>query len=299
MHLLLRFAPEQIPYQRDRYCNFRRLLPLPPWRIAADMQADSLEHQRTLRSMAIALERICSTNIDMRSSSPTVFDAVAVPAMSIHCYLVRMRRYTKFDFSCFLVALTYIDRLCHQGPSFCPTMHNIHRLLVASLLVASKATDDVFHANLFMAQCGGIHVHELNKLELELCRRLSWALMPSAAHLHRLRKALEDESSSYWDSWTNVPKQASTCDDIIQPCKEDDGHESTQQKRMPHAKSFQDHLGRMLFGAGSTCESSTAESAVQQKHAALDRKIAPPSPGSPRSVFRRIFSEQVFNFGAS
>jgi len=263
------------------------------------MQSDSLEHQRTLRSLAMALERVCSSNADLRSNAPTVFDAVAVPAMSVHCYLVRMRRYTKFDFSCFMVAMTYLDRLCQEGSSYCPTMHNIHRLLVTALLVASKATDDVFHANLFMAQCGGISVGELNKLELELCRRLDWRLMPSMAQLHRLRGAIDDESPGYWDAWCNTPKAAATCDDIA-VCKSQAAHEDGG-KRMPHAKSFQDHLGRMLFGAGNL-DSAPAEAqdeAQQQQKAAPAReqpKPSPPSPGSPRSVFRRIFSEQVFNF---
>lgn len=110
-------------------------------RMQAEMHSDSLEHQRTLQDLALVLERICQGNGDMRADSPTVFDAVTVPAMSIHCYLVRMRRYTKFDFSCFLIAMTYLDRLCFQGTAYCPTMHNIHRLLVTALLVASKASD--------------------------------------------------------------------------------------------------------------------------------------------------------------
>lgn len=270
------------------------------------MQGDSLEHQRTLRALSLALERVCATNTDLRASSPTVFDAVSVPAMSVHCYLVRMRRYTKFDFSCFLVALTYLDRLCGQGTMFCPTMHNIHRLLVTALLVASKATDDIFHANLFMAQCGGISVIELNKLELELCRRLEWSLIPSAAQVHRLHSSLEDEHTGYWDSWRNTPKAAATCDDIVVPCKAELASDEGATKRMPHAKSFQDQLGRILFGVGSTFE--TAQSArgdspsweeqplQQQKVLGQEPKLSPPSPGSPRSVFRRIFSEQVFGF---
>ena len=328
------------------------------------MQADTLEHQRTLRSLAMAIERICSQNSDLRASSPTVFDAVSVPAMSVHCYLVRMRRYTKFDFSCFLVAVTYLDRLCRQGSAFCPTMHNIHRLLVTALLVASKATDgalqrpalsarrpavaheekkwrvphregcgrlqparrawwtppgspllrslanvpsaaDIFHANLFMAQCGGISVCERNKLELEMCRRLNWALMPSPTQLHRLRGALDDEATGYWDAWRNTPKVAATCDDIMMaPCK---GHTPEGGKRMPHAKSFQDQLGRILFGAGSTHEPAPSKTeahgdarssaAEQPRLSGVEVKPAPPSPGSPRSVFRRIFSEQVFSFG--
>jgi hypothetical protein len=105
------------------------------------MQPESLEQQRVLKALASAIERVCIQNADLRASTPTIFDAVSVPAMSVHCYLVRMRRYTKFDFSCFLVAITYIDRLCLQGAAYCPTMHNIHRLLVAALLLASKATD--------------------------------------------------------------------------------------------------------------------------------------------------------------
>ena len=106
-------------------------------------QLATLDHQVQLRAIAVALERICRVNRDLRSSAPTVFDAVAVPAMSIHCYLVRLHRYTKFDFVCFHVAAWYLAKLCQtpEGSAYCPTLHNIHRLLIAALLVASKATD--------------------------------------------------------------------------------------------------------------------------------------------------------------
>ena len=103
----------------------------------------TLDHQVQLRAIAVALERICCVNCDLRSSSPTVFDAVSVPTMSIHCYLVRLHRYTKFDFVCFHVATWYLARLCAslEGYACCPTLHNIHRLLIAALVVASKAAD--------------------------------------------------------------------------------------------------------------------------------------------------------------
>ena len=96
-------------------------------------------------------------------SAPTCFDAVSVPDMTVHCYLVRLRRYTKFDSVCFLVAVAYIGRLVAcAGPSFAVTVHNVHRLLITAILVASKASDDTYHANAFMAQCGGITVHEVS-----------------------------------------------------------------------------------------------------------------------------------------
>ena len=55
-------------------------------------------------------------------------------------------RYTKFDFVCFHVATWYLHRLCLIDPAYCPTLHNIHRLIVAALLVASKATDGAARA---------------------------------------------------------------------------------------------------------------------------------------------------------
>lgn len=106
-----------------------------------DQHSEALDHQLQLRALATALERVCHINCDLRSTSPTVFDAVSVPAMSVHCYLVRLHRYTKFDFVCFHVATWYLHQLCVTDPAYCPTLHNIHRLLVAALLVASKATD--------------------------------------------------------------------------------------------------------------------------------------------------------------
>lgn len=154
-----------------------------------------------------------------------------------------------------------------------------------------------------MAQCGGITVHELNKLELELCYRLNWTLMPSAAQLHRFRGALDDEASPYWNIWSNVPKLAA-CDDAVLPCKSKRKEASSNKSSMPHAKSFQDQMGRLFFGVGHAPQHTPAEGEAQVQPRESNRppaevKMAPPSPGSPRSVFRRIFSEQVFGFVAS
>ena len=95
-----------------------------------------------LLQISAVLQQLCDQNSDLRAKCPTIFDSVAKPTMSVHCYLIRIRRYTKFDSLCFLVALAYLRRLCEQhGPSFCPTHHNIHRLFITAVLVASKAND--------------------------------------------------------------------------------------------------------------------------------------------------------------
>ena len=170
------------------------------------MPAVSPQDLELLEVMAAVLDGLCEDNQDMRLTSPTIFDSVARPAMSIQAYLVRLRRYTKFDITCFPVAVLYLADLCEaHGPAFCPTYHNIHRLLVTALLVASKANDDVFHANFFMAQCGGINLAELNKLEVEMCTQLGWRLVPTSEALTRLVGALRTPKSSVWSPMANPP----------------------------------------------------------------------------------------------
>ena len=71
---------------------------------------------------------------------------------------------------------------------------------------------DEFYGNLYMARVGGIGVAEMNKLEIELCIRLDWHLIPSAAQMHDLRRALVDgpRGNAHWDSWRSSPAAAPT-----------------------------------------------------------------------------------------
>ena len=79
-------------------------------------------------------------------------------------------------------------------------------MVIAALLVASKAIDDTFHANLFMAQLGGIGVYELNKLETDLCTQLQWRLLPTAGDLGELNDALANPKATFWNAWYNAPR---------------------------------------------------------------------------------------------
>mmetsp|Transcript_6591 Transcript_6591/g.16878 ORF Transcript_6591/g.16878 Transcript_6591/m.16878 type:complete len:271 (-) Transcript_6591:442-1254(-) len=155
--------------------------------------------------IAAALERVVRQNHDLRQTQPTSFDAVSAPSISVHRYLARIRQYTKFHDECYVVALVYLDRLfrAHKAP-FLPTQHNVHRLVIASVLVASKFYDDVFHSNSFMAQVGGISVAEMNKLEIELCLRLNWELhLPYSDYGHMLA-ALVQPTHPVWAPWQHM-----------------------------------------------------------------------------------------------
>lgn len=72
-----------------------------------------------------------------------VFDAYEAPDMTIQSFLERIFRYTKAGPSVYVVAYVYIDRLCQNYPGFKISPSNVHRLLITTIMVASKYVEDM------------------------------------------------------------------------------------------------------------------------------------------------------------
>uniref|UniRef100_A0A2P2JBR5 Cyclin family protein n=1 Tax=Rhizophora mucronata TaxID=61149 RepID=A0A2P2JBR5_RHIMU len=77
------------------------------------------------------------------------FHGVRAPSISIQKYLERLYKYTSCSPSCFVVGYVYIDRLLHKYPDSLVVSLNVHRLLVTSVMVASKMLDDVWVFSFF------------------------------------------------------------------------------------------------------------------------------------------------------
>ncbi|KAL9248101.1 hypothetical protein vseg_021461 [Gypsophila vaccaria] len=143
---------------------------------------------RVLLILASALERLISRNdqlvepngSSMSSSNLNVFHGVRAPNISIPKYLERLYKYTECSPSCFVVAYIYIDRLVHRHPQMMLLTLNVHRLLLTTLMVASKILDDVQYNNAFYAKVGGVSNVELNRLELDLLFLLDFEVMVSS-----------------------------------------------------------------------------------------------------------------------
>lgn len=73
----------------------------------------------------------------------SAFQGVRAPSISIAKYLERLYKYSSCSPSCFVVGYVYIDRLLHKYPDSLVVSLNVHRLLVTSVMVASKMLDDV------------------------------------------------------------------------------------------------------------------------------------------------------------
>lgn len=109
-----------------------------------------------------------------------VFNGVRAPNISIAKYLERLYKYTNCSPSCFVVGYVYIDRLVHRHPELLVISLNVHRLLLTSVMIASKTLDDVQYNNAFYAKVGGVSNSELNRLELELLFLLDFEVMVSS-----------------------------------------------------------------------------------------------------------------------
>ncbi|KAL9429960.1 hypothetical protein AB3S75_025361 [Citrus x aurantiifolia] len=102
-----------------------------------------------------------------KDSRSRVFDSHEIPDMTIQSYLERIFRYTKAGPSVYVVAYVYIDRFCQANPGFRIHATNVHRLLITTIMVASKNVEDLNYRNSYFARVGGLETNELNKLELD------------------------------------------------------------------------------------------------------------------------------------
>ncbi|KAL2477886.1 Cyclin-U2-2 [Forsythia ovata] len=121
---------------------------------------------RTLsRNQRIA--KNCRFPLSSISAKTRVFDCDETPDMTIQSYLERIFRYTRAGPSVYVVAYVYIDRFCQFYPQFQIGARNVHRLLITTIMLASKYVEDMNYRNSYFARVGGLTTKEMNKLEVE------------------------------------------------------------------------------------------------------------------------------------
>lgn len=146
------------------------ILPITP------VSSPSVERKSSCLSklVSMSLEKIIGENFRRQlqktpiHSDPFVkFQSSYEPDVTIEYYIERIFKHSKCSDSCLIIMLIYIDRLI-ESKGFSLTRLNAHRMIVASLMLASKYHDDIFYNNAYFAKLGGIPVQELNALEVEL-----------------------------------------------------------------------------------------------------------------------------------
>ncbi|KAF9899702.1 hypothetical protein BX616_002888 [Lobosporangium transversale] len=175
----------------------------------------------TLKMLASLLERITTANDKIKQSLPepetplvmtpaqhqihtsfTRFHARSIPSISINAYLTRILKYCPCANECFLSLLVYFDRMARnveeitggEGRQFSIDSYNIHRLIIAGIMVSAKYFSDVFFTNSRYAKVGGLPVSELNQLEVEFLTLNNFALAISIEEL----QTYGDQLMKHW-----------------------------------------------------------------------------------------------------
>ncbi|KAG2200647.1 hypothetical protein INT47_005803 [Mucor saturninus] len=123
--------------------------------------------QDLIKIVSDLLESMLKANNQIPNTQITYFHSRAVPSITVLTYLTRIHKFAPFTNEALLSILIYFDAIAKLENGFTINSYNIHRLLITSIVVASKFTSDIFYANSRYAKVGGIPLRELNQLELE------------------------------------------------------------------------------------------------------------------------------------
>jgi len=123
----------------------------------------------------IVLETEKSINSDRLKCSCSIFNASKLPNISIEQYLYRLMSLSKCEEGSIINALILIDNLCDKNDIFLTRM-NYHRILLISVVISVKYTEDIFYSNLFYSKIGGIKLQELNDLEIQFLKLINFRI---------------------------------------------------------------------------------------------------------------------------
>ena len=130
-----------------------------------------------LKQISDILNSIISENKKTENSTQenSPFRHDNIPNISLFDYLFRIQKYTGIENSTLIIALIYIDRICHKK-KLTLTKFNIHRLLFTSIITSIKYNEDIIYNNLFYSKIGGITETELIKLETYFLKIIDFEL---------------------------------------------------------------------------------------------------------------------------
>ncbi|PIA35638.1 hypothetical protein AQUCO_03500176v1 [Aquilegia coerulea] len=115
--------------------------------------------------------------------------------MTTQAFLERIYRYVRVAPPIYVVAYIYIDRLCQINPEFRITTFNVHRLLITTIMVASKFVEDMNYRNSYFARVGGLMTKEMNELEVDFLFLMGFKLHVNVSIFDSYCRHLEREVS--------------------------------------------------------------------------------------------------------
>ena len=124
------------------------------------------------------LNNICQENKSKKQRQNFLFKSFInknIPSISVKDYILRLVKHSKINESTIIILLIYIDRICKIN-NFFLTYYNIHKLILASFIIAIKYNEDNYYSMLIYSKIGGVTITELNHLEIEFLKLIKFNL---------------------------------------------------------------------------------------------------------------------------
>lgn len=116
-------------------------------------------------AISALLNKVIQNNKDINNNSNDIFSSKTATNVTLEYYLQRIKKYTNIENSTFIISLIYIDRICTNKNIILHPL-NVHRILLATIIIAIKYNEDNFYSNAYYSQVFGISLKELNILEM-------------------------------------------------------------------------------------------------------------------------------------
>jgi len=151
-------------------------------------------------ALAQVLQHLCRP-ATVPCGTPTSFDGVRPPPISLPEYIERIRAYIPCSTECFVLAIVYIDRVLQTHPTFVVSQLNVHRLFITALVVACKFHDDFYFSNKYYSVVAGVSNVELNALEAKFCKLLSWKLFVKPDEYEHYHQSVLKAATQAGEPW--------------------------------------------------------------------------------------------------
>lgn len=183
------------------------------------------------------------------------FEGECVPDIDLDSYLLRLVKYTVCSPNCFIVAIIYVDHLISRK-AFRVSFKNVHRLLMATILLATKLFEDTIYNNTYYSHVGGVPLSEINRLELRLLKMLDFDLFINQSVFQSYQESFDNYMASF---------------------------------REKHRESASVGSGGLSFGNGSV-RASTSSRVIRRAKSSIEANFFAASPERLHRQYSRSFS---------
>ncbi|EAR94600.2 amine-terminal domain cyclin (macronuclear) [Tetrahymena thermophila SB210] len=140
----------------------------------------------------IKVQQILDKN-KLRSFQNSCFNNSCIPQVSLSDYMYKIMTEARLEIDICIISLFYIDRLTSCQPNFRINQFNCHRLILTSMMVASKMHQDIqsyFQVVKLFSLIGGVCEKELYLMEQTLLDLLNYQLFISEDDYTRYKNQL-------------------------------------------------------------------------------------------------------------